>query len=132
MNKHDFEQARKLYPGTCRGFDDEWDNFVFQLKKPASRRKGRTIDNVIPLLKPAIVAQIAHRDELARKKEFVSPWKHFKTWINGGWWTEEIPQTNKPKPVRCFHCQSEEVVVSGFGKPPRCGRAECRAEYEKI
>ena len=91
-----FEEARKLYPGKKRGFPSEWDNFEKKYK--------RRLSEICPLLKPAIEAQIAHRDELARKKEFVSPWKHFKTWINGGWWTENVPQTDKPKRIKCGVC----------------------------
>ena len=129
MNKYLFEKARKLYPGRCRGFDDEWENLVKESKKPGWRSKGRTLNNVCPLLVPAIEAQIAYR---ATTKEWCPAWKHFATWINGGWWTEEIPQTNKPKPRRCFHCGTEDVVKFGFGKPPCCWRAECKTEYAQL
>lgn len=106
-NKYAFEEARKLYReagGTVRGFGPEWVNFIKESKSRDWKLCGWTIDNVVPLLKPAIEAQIAHRDELSRKKEFVSPWKHFKTWINGGWWTEEVAQTDKPKRKKCGLC----------------------------
>ena len=128
-NKFCFEEARKLYPGRCRGFDDEWENIVKESKKPGWRRKRRTLDNVCPLLKPAIEAQIAYRESC---KEWCPQWKHFATWINGGWWTEEIPQTRKPKHRRCFHCGAEDVVSQTIGKPWRCWRDECKTEYDKL
>ena len=129
MNKYQFEKARKLYPGRCRGFDDEWDNIVKESKKSGWKHKGRTLENVIPLLKPAIEKQIAYRES---SKEWCPQWKHFATWINGGWWTEEIPQTRKPKAMRCFHCGKDDIVTSGFGKPPCCWRPECKIEYAKL
>lgn len=135
MNKYQFEEARKLYReagGTVRGFGPEWINFVKESKSRDWKLCGWTIENVVPLLKPAIEAQIAHRDELTRKKAFVSPWKHFKTWINTAWWTEEVPQTNKPKVRKCFHCRALDVVSQTDGKPWRCWRAECIAEYVKL
>ncbi len=121
MNRYDFERARKLYPGKKRDLEQEWANF--------EKKYRRSLDKICPLLTPAIEAQIAYR---ATTKDWCPPWKHFATWINGGWWTEEIPQTKKPKPVRCFHCGAEDIAVSGFGKPPRCWRDACKAEYEKL
>ena len=135
MNRYDFERARKLYRdagGTVRGFDPEWLNFIKESKTRNWKLCGWTIDNVCPLLNPAVEAQIAHRAALKNRGEFVPPWKHFKTWINTAWWTEERAQTNKPKPVRCFHCGAEDIAVSGFGKPPRCWRDACKSEYEKL
>lgn len=96
MNKYQFEEARRLYPGTKRGNGPEWDNFEKKFK--------RRLNEVCPLLKPAIEAQIAHRAALRLKGEFMPPWKHFKTWINGAWWTEEIPQCGKPKRKKCGQC----------------------------
>ncbi len=122
--KYLFEQARKLYPGKKRGFDFEWDNFY---------KKYRTkINEITPLLKPAIEAQIARREVLKRKKEFVPPWKHFKTWINGGWWTEDIPQTDKPKVRKCCICGQADVVSQTSGKGWRCWREKCKVEYAKL
>lgn len=99
MNKFQFEEARKLYReagGTVRGHGPEWANFEKKYK--------RRLDEICPLLKPAIEAQIAHRAALNRKGEFVPPWKHFKTWINGEWWTEEVPQNGKAKKKKCGFC----------------------------
>ena len=99
MNKYHFEEARKLYReagGTVRGFQPEWSNFEKKYK--------RRLNEICPLLKPAIQAQIAHKEALKGKGEFVPPWKHFKTWINGEWWTEEVPQDGKPKKKKCGLC----------------------------
>lgn len=96
MNKYQFEEARKLYPGTKRGNAPEWANFEKKYKK--------RLNEICPLLKPAIEAQIAHRAALERKGQFVPPWKHFRTWINGEWWTEEVPQDGKPKRKKCGLC----------------------------
>lgn len=96
MNKYLFEEARKLYPGTRRGSQPEWDNF--------EKKYRRRLNEICPLLKPAIEAQMAHRGMLRLKGDFCPEWKHFKTWINGEWWTEEVPQTDKPKKRKCGIC----------------------------
>lgn len=93
MNKYQFEEARKLYPGKKRGFEFEWKNFE---KKYRSK-----ITDICPLLKPAIEAQIARREAVAQSGGWNPEWKNFPTWINGGWWTEIEPQTNKPKRTKC-------------------------------
>lgn len=91
--KYLFEEARKLYPGKKRGFQYEWDNFQKKHKKKA--------DDIASLLKPAIEAQIAYREDCAKRNEWCAPWKNFQTWINGGWWTEEVPQNGKQKKEKC-------------------------------
>ncbi len=135
MNKYLFEEARKLYReagGTVRGFGPEWINFVKESKSKDWRECGWTIDSVAPLLKPAIQAQIAHRAALKSKNEFGPPWKHFKTWINGQWWTEEIPQTNKPKVLRCVICSKTDVTSSTDGKGWRCWRQDCIEKFARM
>ena len=123
MNHHLFEEARKLYPGTKRGHDVEYQNF---------RKKYRMKqDKIIPLLKPAIEAQIAFRESQRKKQEWTPGWKHFATWINGAWWTEEMPQSNKPKPRRCQFC-GDPPSVHMQGKGWRCGAADCREKYNKL
>ena len=121
MNKHDFEQARKLYPGRKRGFEQEWENF--------RKKYGMKMTAICPLLKPAIEAQIAHR---TTTKEWCPQWKHFATWISGGWWTEVIPQTRKPKPNRCRICDNTDVVASTDGKGWRCWRAQCIEQFARL
>ena len=132
LNRYLFEQARKLYPGTVRGNGPEWSNFIKESKSRDWKLWGWTIDNVVPLLKPAIEAQIAHRDILIRKKEFCPPWKHFKTWINSAWWTVDIPQTNKVKPRRCRICARTDVSSSVDGKGWVCWRQDCKTEFAQL
>ncbi len=131
-NKDQFEQARKLYPGTCRGFDDEWLNFVKESKSRKWRLCNRTLDNVSPKLMPAIERQIAHRDSCAGKNIWCPQWKNFATWINGGCWTEEIPQTQKPNPARCRICNNTDVSMRIDGKGCVCWRVECKTEYARL
>ena len=121
MNRYDFERARKLYPGRKRGFQPEWDDFI--------KKHGRQIDKICPLLKIAIARQMDYR---LFTKDWCPPWKNFKTWLYGSWWTEEIPQTKKPKPNRCIICDNTDVVSSEDGKGWRCWRDACKAEYEKL
>ncbi len=124
MNKYLFEKARKLYReagGRVRGFQPEWDDFV--------RKHGRRINDICPLLTPAIEKQIAYRD---RTKDWCPQWKNFKTWLYGSWWTEEIPQTDKPKPNRCRICSNTDVTSMVDGKGWLCWRPECKTEYAKL
>lgn len=96
MNRYLFEEARKLYPGRVRGGPEEWDDF--------RKKYGMKVSKICPLLVPAIEKQIKHREECAEKEIWCPQWKNFKTWYNGKWWTEEIPQTKKPKPKKCEFC----------------------------
>ncbi len=121
MNKYLFEEARKLYPGRKRGFQPEWDDFA--------KKHGMRVSVICPLLKPAIEKQIAYR---ASTKEWCPQWKNFKTWLYGSWWTEEVPQTRKPKQRRCFNCNGTDVVSQTSGKPWCCWRQECKEKYAQL
>jgi len=88
-----FDDARKLYPGTKRGLQVELQNFKKKHKKHWK--------HITPLLKPAIEKQIKARKQTSG---FVPEWKHFRTWINQACWTEETrvqhqtPQQAKSEP----------------------------------
>lgn len=69
-----FDEARKLFKGTKRGLQTEYDYFC---KKHSDWRE------VLPLLIPAVENQIKWRAEDGRY------WKNFKTWINNRCWEEE-------------------------------------------
>lgn len=84
----EFEEARKLFPGTKLGYKSEFDNF---------RKKYKDWNGLLPLLKPAITAQIEYRDAALREDAFVPVWKNFQTWINKRCWEEE-PGVIKRKP----------------------------------
>ena len=80
MTKQDiFEQARKLFPGTKRGYETEFKNF--------KRHKDWT--TTLLLLKPAIEQQIQWRKD--SNGDFRPCWKHFRTWINQRCWEDEMP-----------------------------------------
>lgn len=78
--KAEFDRARQEYPGRKRGLDEEWSNF--QKKHKATYR-----EEVWDLF-PAIKLIERYNANLKARREFVSPWKNFATWINGRWWTE--------------------------------------------
>lgn len=73
-----FDEARKLYGGTKRGNETEFYNFT---------RKHKDWCEVLPLLKPAIEAQISWRQNVT---DFRPPWKNFSTWVNNRCWEDEL------------------------------------------
>ncbi len=75
-----FDEVRKRYPGTHKGFDFEWENF---LKKHGKRKK-----EIIPLLLPALAKFCRHHSERKTEKQYIP---HFTRWINNQGWTEEYP-----------------------------------------
>ena len=77
-----FDEARKLFKGTKRGLETEYENF----------RKHADWQDVLPLLKPAVEQQIRWRAADGRY------WKNFKTWINSRCWeeTEGVVVSNTP------------------------------------
>ena len=93
-----FEQARKLYQGTKRGYETELKDFC----------KHKDWEKVISLLLPAIQTQIKVRQAMKKRGEFVPAWKNFKTWLNQRCWEEEYPQADKeprqpePKPPTIY------------------------------
>ncbi len=103
-----FEQARKLYPGTTRGLPTEFDNF----------RKHKDWKDILPLLIPAIEAQIAWRKS-AKNGEFREAWKHFRTWINQSWWEMEPPvaETEQDNKTRLYPIKGKFCHKRGCGMP---------------
>lgn len=84
--KEKFEVFRKKYPGTKRGLDTEYDNFIKKNKK-----------DIIELLLPAIENQIEVHNEKIKLKKFCPEWKHLQTWINQKCWEEEVEKIEKIK-----------------------------------
>lgn len=80
-----FDVARKLYPGTKNGLTVEWTNFLAKAKEDAPE--------IVPLLVPAIQAEIQYRADQAAANQFVPSWKHFQTWINQRCWEQELGKT---------------------------------------
>lgn len=77
---YEFDEARKIYPGTKRGNETEFENFT---------KKHKTWESLLPLLRPAIEKQIAYRRSVPQGT-FVPQWKNFQTWINQRCWEEEV------------------------------------------
>ncbi len=108
-----FEQARKLYPGSKSGFGPEYKNFLKQCKKQKWNAK-----EILPLLLPAIVEQMRRRRIRRGANVWTAEWRHFPTWINNQGWTTEIPLPEgykprvKAKSVPRPKPQAEHVQVS--------------------
>lgn len=80
----DFENFRKIYPGTKKGYNTEFENF---------KKKHKDWKQVMPLLYNLLMNQINAKEYQMRIGVFVPPWKHLTTYINQRCW-EEIINTN--------------------------------------
>lgn len=79
-----FEEFRKSYPGTKRGFEAEFDNF--------KRKNPRTWREIIPLLAPALERLIEWHERSRAAGQFTPNYKNLATWLNQQCWTEELPE----------------------------------------
>lgn len=87
-----FEEARKIYPGTKRGFETEWKYF---------KKVHHDYAIVAYSLVQAIENQKSHRNKLRFQGKFVPEWKHFKTWLyNRGWEEHESPPAEISKTTK--------------------------------
>jgi len=86
--KESFDKFRKVYPGTKRGLNVEYENLKLVCKKHKLK-----ISEVIPLLKPAIENKIKANEIIKdnKPKAFIAEYKYLKTWLNDRCWTEETP-----------------------------------------
>lgn len=82
-----FQEFRELYGGTKRGNDTEFDNFC---------KKHKDWEQVLPLLKPAVISQINERDAAALSNKFYPEWKNLSTWINQRCWENTTVATSPP------------------------------------
>lgn len=92
-----FEDFRKIYPGTKGGFKTEFENF---------KKKAKKFEEILPLLIPAVEAQIEYRKKCEAAGKFCPEWKHLKTWINNRCWEDELPEI-KPDQPKPFNGQSK-------------------------
>lgn len=76
-----FDEFRKLFPGTKRGNVTEFENF---------KKRHKDWKTALPLLTPAVNAQIASRAKKHQAAQFVPEWKNLQTWINQRCWEEVI------------------------------------------
>ena len=90
--QNQFEEVRKLYPGTKQGHERELANFIKRSTKPTSDGISFSITKTLPLLKPAIKYQIRYRIWCAENNQWVAQWKNFQTWINKGSWEDQYPE----------------------------------------
>ena len=78
-----FEDFRKTYPGTKRGFKIEFENF--------KKKYPKTWREIVPLLLPAIEREIKYHQQAAAAGQFVPSYKYLQTWINNTGWETEFP-----------------------------------------
>lgn len=82
-NKDIFEEFRVLYKGTKKGLETEYENL---------KRKHKDYNDIIPLLKNAVLKEIEHKEKLKSKGLFTPEWKHLSTWINNRCWEQEFQE----------------------------------------
>ena len=80
--KTQFDQFRRAYRGTKRGFDAEFTAFI--------RKYPTRWPQIVPLLAPAYQKQEAARERLRLAGWFVPQPKNLKTYLNQACWTEII------------------------------------------
>lgn len=81
--KDQFEIFRKRYPGTKRGLDTEFNEFV--------KKYSGHVTEIVPLLLPALENLMRWREQAAKRGEFVPSFANLKTWINQRRWETEYP-----------------------------------------
>ncbi len=75
-----FDRFRQAYPGTKRGLDTEFENFMKKYNEETT-----------VLLIPALEKEINHKQKLKDAKQFCPEWKNLSTWINQRCWEQELP-----------------------------------------
>ncbi len=95
-----FEEFRKAFPGTKRGFSTELENFL-----------KNNDPKIAHLLKPALEREKQHRAKCVELKTFVPEWKNLSTWINSKSWETEFSEINsgasKTNPKNQLNFRSE-------------------------
>lgn len=76
-----FDDFRKIYPGTKRGLQTEFENF---------KKKHKDWKAIVSDLKGLLECQINEKACMERSGIFVPPWKHLSTYINQRCWEEEL------------------------------------------
>ena len=89
--KKKFDDFRKQYPGTKRGLQTEFDNFV---------KKHNDWDKVVLTLGDVLEKINLSRQKKKERGEFVPEWKHLQTWINQRCWEEEAGEEKNIPPLR--------------------------------
>lgn len=76
-----FEEFRGLYKGNKKGLNFEFDNF---------KKKNDNYDEIVYLLKDAVLKEIENKESRKLKGLFVPEWKNLTTWINQKCWEQEF------------------------------------------
>ena len=105
-----FDDARKIYPGTKRGLDVEFENFC----------KHNDWKEKLNLLKSAIEIQIKFKERKKDLKQFVPEWKHFKTWINSRCWEEEYQEIRIEQSKEVFSYDKMLDIMTKEGIKQSC------------
>lgn len=111
----DFENFRKLYPGTKRGYATEFDEF---------KKKHKDYKEVLPLLIPALQNWTLWMQQQAATGGFVPDSPHLKTWLFQRRWETEYQV--KPATVDTL-AQYESLKTKGF---ENCNKEEIEAAYD--
>jgi len=97
-----FDLFRKQYPGTKGGLKTEYDNFI---------KKHRDHTEALPLLLPAIEAEIKYHANLIASGRDEPYYKNLSTWINGRCWELEFPNATKAQTIE------DTKPTPGYFKP---------------
>lgn len=106
-----FDIFRKAYPGSKRGLEVEFDEFIYSCRKNSKQRR---LDwrKELERLTPALKAEITEKKSLRNTDKFCPSWKDLPTWLHQRCWTRDIPEKPKPKPrpvpVVVTPCTEEE------------------------
>ncbi|PXV61203.1 hypothetical protein CLV62_12536 [Dysgonomonas alginatilytica] len=84
--KIEFDNFRKLYPGTKRGLDTEFENL---------KKKHKDYKEVLSFLLPALENMIDWRDQKKALNQFVPDYPNLQTWINQRRWETELGKIEK-------------------------------------
>lgn len=96
INKYSlvFDEFRKMYPGTKRGNETEFENF---------KKKHSDWVFILKIIKDKLLDQINARQLKSDLGQFVPEWKNLQTWINQRCWEDEIaiqPKNNQNQPKK--------------------------------
>jgi len=88
-----FKEFMNLYPGNKTSFN-------FDFGRLHQEKYCKKVAEIVPLLKPALIKEIQHREALKSIGEkFIPDWKMLSTWLNKTCWEQEFEKVeiNKPK-----------------------------------
>jgi predicted transcriptional regulator len=98
-----FEESRKIYKGTKRGCNTEFEVFI----------KHKDWQEVLPMLKAAIQREIQYIEGLKREGKFAPEYKHFKTWLNQRCWENEFLSTDN-KVINENELKRKKAMIKQF------------------